>query len=368
MAVLTPLATEIYSAGGMTFVDTGQRLGDRRSWNCKLGDLDGDGDLDALVVNDRLAQVWLNDGEGRFKEGQQLMKRFSDLDLGDLDDDGDLDAFVVTPERRAEVWLNDGSGAFDTVERLSGEALGYGVALGDLDNDGDLDAYLAKENANMIWLNDGEGQFSDSGQRFGGDDPLEDMSIDVVLADLNGDSLLDVFEVVYSGRHRVWLNDGTGEFVESGQELKVGIGNSHGVAAGDLDDDGDLDVFVTVTDQMAFQVWFNDGGGRFTDSGQRLPSSNAQKVALGDLDGDGDLDAFMANSGNSDEGAGNTVWLNDGKGIFSDTGLRLGNSYSLQVALGDLDLDGDLDAFIVNSYFSNPGVDKSNRVWINSSY
>jgi hypothetical protein len=90
-------------------------------------------------------------------------------------------------------------------------------------------------------------------------------------------------------------------------------------------------------------------------------------VALGDLDGDGDLDAFMVNTGPSDTGAGNTIWLNDGFGVFYDSGYRLGVGYSIDVAMGDLDSDGDLDAFVVNSYFNNPKLEKSDRVWLNTT-
>jgi hypothetical protein len=81
---------------------------------------------------------------------------------------------------------------------------------------------------------------------------------------------------------------------------------------------------------------------------------------LGDLDGDGDLDAFVANAASS-AGAPNTVWLNDGRGTFSDSGLRLGNEVSYGLDLGDLDGDGDLDAFAANN--SPP-----NAVWLNGWY
>ena len=365
--ILTTSPSDSTPTGGETFVDSGQRLDDQRSWSVALGDLDADADVDALVVNDHRVQVWLNDGTGIFVSGQELVKHFSDLALGDLDGDGDLDAFAVGPERRGEIWLNDGFGFFEIGQRLSSGALGHAIALGDVDGDMDLDAYLASDGMNMLFLNNGQGQFTDSGQRFGSDDPIEDGSIDVVFADLDGDDDTDVFEVVYGGLHRIWFNDGSGNFMDSGQVVDVGEGNSHGVAIGDLDGDGDLDAFVTVTEIMAFQVWFNDGAGVFSNSGQSLPSSNAQKVDLGDLDGDGDLDAFMVNTGTSDEGAGNTIWINNGDGFFLDSGLRLGHEYSLDVALGDLDGDGDLDAFVVNSYFSNATVDKANRVWMNIS-
>jgi hypothetical protein len=364
-STFSPLPSEISPNGGVSFVDSGQRLGDMRSWDVDLGDLDNDGDLDAFVANDQRSQVWLNDGHAVFTKGEQRTKTVSGLSLGDLDQDGDLDAVAVNTEYGGVVWLNDGSGTFTTGQRMPDDVTGFNTALGDVDADGDLDTYIARDGLNMLWLNDGQGEFTDSGQRFGKNHPVNDMSIGAVLADLDGDGDLDVFEVIYGGLHRVWFNDGTGTFTDSGQELDVGSGNSHGVALGDLDNDGDLDAFVTITERMAFQVWLNDGAGAFINSGQSLPSSNAQMIDLGDLDGDGDLDAFMTNTGDSDAGSGNTVWLNDGNGTFFDSGLRLGHAYSLGIALGDLDGDGDLDAFVANAYFSSPSVDLSNRVWLN---
>jgi hypothetical protein len=82
----------------------------------------------------------------------------------------------------------------------------------------------------------------------------------------------------------------------------------------------------------------------FSDSGQNLGISHSFGVALGDVDGDGDLDAFVANA----NGQANKVWVNDGSGDFSDGYQGLGNSDSRAVALGDVDGDGDLDAFVVN--------------------
>ena len=90
-----------------------------------------------------------------------------------------------------------------------------------------------------------------------------------------------------------------------------------------------LDAFVANYNE-ANRVWVN-GGGTFTDSGQALGSSNSYDVALGDLDGDGDLDAFVANVSEA-----NRVWENDGSGTFTDSGQALGSSESLGVALGDL--------------------------------
>ena len=82
----------------------------------------------------------------------------------------------------------------------------------------------------------------------------------------------------------------------------------------------------------------------FVDSGQRLGSKHLDDVLLGDLDGDGDLDAFAVNR----SGAGHSVWLNDGTGTFVDSGQTLGSSNSFDGAMGDIDGDGDLDVLVSN--------------------
>ena len=122
---------------------------------------------------------------------------------------------------------------------------------------------------------------------------------DVALADLDGDSDLDAFFA--NGRYEafesntVWLNDGTGRFSGSGQLLGKPI-DTHSVALGDLDADGDLDAFVG--NGVTCQMFENNGEGWFL--AHRWTSTPGDSgawswtVALGDVDGDGDLDAFAA--------------------------------------------------------------------------
>ena len=348
------------------FIDSGQSLGSSDSMGVALGDLDGDGDLDAAVGNDHsyANKIYLNDGTGSFTDSGQSLDtsqgRFPAL--GDVDGDGDLDIFMPVNGAPNKVWLNNGMGTFsDSGQSLGGSAVHYSVALGDVDGDGDLDAFVTSNygQPNKVWLNNGMGTFSDSGQSLG-----NSSGTIVALGDVDSDGDLDAF--VANGDeggtqpNKVWLNDGTGNFSDSGQSLGSSI--SAGVALGDVDGDGDLDAFVSnigyYGGDPANKVWLNNGTGTFTDSGQSLGNSYSHKVALGDVDGDDDLDAFVTNYYG---GQPNKVWLNDGMGTFTDSGQSLGSSNSVGVALGDVDGDGDLDAFIANA------AGQANKVWLNTS-
>jgi hypothetical protein len=288
--------------GSGNFSDSGQSLGSANSQRVALGDLDGDLDLDAFVANYNGAnKVWLNDGSGNFSDsGQSLGSSATHgIALGDIDNDGDLDSFAANISA-SKVWLNDGSGNFSDSGQSLGSSYSWSVVFGDTDGDNDLDAFVANISAaNTVWLNDGNGNFTDSGQYLG------DSSRKLAVGDLDNDNDLDVFTASDPLSNKVWLNDGSGNFSDSGQSLgSLSNSNSWDAELGDLDGDNDMDVFVA-NFVLPNKVWLNDGNGNFSDSGQHLGiSSMSQGVAIGDLDGDLDLDAFVANRG------ANKVYLN----------------------------------------------------------
>jgi hypothetical protein len=328
-----------------------------------VGDLDADGDLDAVFSNMGFndSRVYLNDGKGHFTATEQLLtQQGHGVDLGDLDSDGDLDIFItcagygennVWHHQPSKVYFNDGNAVFALSEQNLGDSLpsGNNVRLHDIDTDGDLDATIIYyQDTNGIYLNDGTGRFTRSELTFetGSD-----------WADLNGDGAVDILYREPEVGYRTLINDGAGNFAE---HWFLSDSNTFrgGVGFGDLDDDGDLDVVVPCLDQSEHRhstVWYNDGTGKFEESGIELPVTRWSRVAVGDLNGDGHLDAFVNNFG-----LPSAVWLNDGDGGMIDSGIRLpGEWANAGCALGDYDGDGDLDVFIA-AFGGGP-----NELWFN---
>jgi hypothetical protein len=312
-------------AGGFTF--SPQRLGNYNSFAVALGDINGDGHIDAVEGN----RLYLNDGSGMFRGAgytpiwpQQAIFRLAPA-LADLNGNGSLDIFgaaccgggTVTPVRMPLqspdlVALNTGRGGFN----ISGGNLSplgsNAVALGDLDGDGSIDAFVAtglstyadgrntRATPNTVWLNDGQGVFRDSGQMLGNAESLA-----VALGDVNGNGFLDAV-VGNRGRDEIWFNDGTGRFTASGQRLN--IGQTRSVHLADLNGDGHLDLFTASA--SGGRAWLNDGTGRFA-GGQSISFSDDSAVALGDLNGNGVIDVLAAGV------EAYRVWLGLGDGRFS---------------------------------------------------
>ncbi|HHP7242329.1 MAG TPA: FG-GAP-like repeat-containing protein, partial [Cyclobacteriaceae bacterium] len=326
------------SAGGLDFFDSGQTLDG--AFDVKFGDMDNDGDFDAVILNNTdYIKILYNDA-GDFTTTQTVVTtsdRPNDIVLSDMDGDGDLDIVTAPDAINSQyfVLLNDGGGSFSYGNPFGNidTRIDY-VELGDLDGDGDLDAVLE---GRFIYFNDGSGNLANTAYS------LSSFSRDAKLADLDDDGDLDVVLALYSADNRIYFNDGSGSFT---LQQTFSSNNARSVQVGDLDNDGDLDIFFAslAGDE---DTWLNDGTGYFNGGSNPFDAiyGNYFNNILGDVDGDGDLDAF---DGRNDNDIHN-LFLNNGSGLFSFSGLEVGDTYSVNdIALSDVDQDGDLDLFIAS--------------------
>ena len=279
--------------------------------------------------------------------------------LVDIDSDGDLDLFQTVFEGGNRLFTNDGSGAFAEVSAARLPDLAepsVAVVAGDLTGDQLPDFFIANGNdvGNRLLANDGNGSFTDVS--------VESMpllvgsSTGVVAADLDDDGDLDI--VISNGlspggepgTNRVMLNN-DGLLIDATEEVLPAAGfAAAGIAAGDIDDDGDQDLLF-VGQQVGPRLYANDGQAVFKLAAPDALAASAQQAtgmvaaAVGDLNGDSRPDIYLAGPGSD------LILLNDGAGRFMDvTDLLLQPEAGAGggVTLADLDLDGNLDVLVVS--------------------
>lgn len=317
--------------------------------------------------------------------------------LFDMDGDGDLDVLLIQSGRVLappstpaghRLYRNRGDATFDDVSVESGIAAiagyGMGVATGDYDNDGDLDVYITGLGANRLLRNDGRGVFADVTEAAGV--AGSGWSTSATFVDVDADGHLDLFVTRYlnwsveaerecysltgkvdfcSPRNYdapttdlLFRNNGKGGFADISRAAGLGaaVGNGLGVIADDVNGDGRVDLFVA-NDGTPNHLWMNLGGLRFTESallsGVAIDQDGAPKAGMGvhaaDVDDDGDNDLIVMNLDTESD----SFFRNEGRFFVDDTtnvGLRVVSRRFTRfgVALLDFDNDGRLDLYEAN--------------------
>jgi FG-GAP-like repeat/FG-GAP repeat len=287
-----------------------------------VGDVDGDGDPDVIVVNAGQSFLLLNNGQGQFSDvtGDHLPTltlTAMAATLGDVDGDSDLDLVLANARGSNRLLLNDGHGIFTDVTDAHLPSLtqvSMSVQLGDVDGDGDLDLAVANRGSqNRLFLNDGTGVFTDATATHLPSDSA--LSYDVEFTDVDGNRTLDLVVANHGTPNRLLRNNGLGVFTDiTADQLPAVSGNSMDALLSDIDADGDVDLLFTAG-ATALLLFLNDGMGRFMEAtATHLPALNAFgiKVLAGDIDSDGDADLVLAAAGQDH------VLLNDGGGRFND--------------------------------------------------
>lgn len=342
-------------------------LGEGAQWRPYplLVDMNGDGHLD-LVATHRVPlennslHIWLGTGQGTFNAVPQTWSSpgYAALAAGDINHDGHLDLLAASHFHQLLTFLGDGTGRLTAAVRKTQD--GYVAArLADVNGDGHLDAIvLGYDKAGLeVYLGDGTGQWTLWAQFMRGN-----IGRDLAVADINGDGKLDIVAVFEHGVV-VFLQDGTGGWSQSPPNAYAIRGQFWNVAAGDVNQDGRLDLalngqFLGRSLPHGPDVYLGDGAGGWT------PASNGLKVfqlpshglALGDVDHDGCLDLVVG--GNATGRIGDTAY-----GLFLLTGDCRGN-WTLQphsglpseglmfprgIALGDINHDGFLDIVVAHA-------------------
>jgi VCBS repeat protein len=319
------------------------------SSNASIGDLNGDGHADIVLVKGRhwqvTSKIFFGDGQGHFAPGPALPSKAAksySASLADMTRSGHLDMVLSNdqPDRKL-VLLNDGKGNF-TVGGTYGDPhwSTRNAAVGDLNGDGYPDIVVAnREMTSYVCLNDGKLHFDCR--------PLQDSpsAATVAIADMNGDGLNDV---IYACRDScqsvVYFNDGKGNFA---RRLPWGPPKSstRAAAVADFDGDGHLDI-AACPEQMGCFVYLNDGKGNFGAGIQfQQPAALPYSMIAVDLNRDGRADILVGYVE-----APLMAYFNDGTGKkFQAVPFGDGKGTIYGMAAGDLDGDGWPDIVVARS-------------------
>ena len=365
-----------------------------------VGDIDGDGDLDVIFAYGGGSMGLRNDGTGTLSEDPHItmdgaaLPGASAVALGDLDGDGDLDAYLGRQWETPDVVLvNDGTGAFVSVELEGSEAGPAGGALGDLDGDGDLDLVVGRlqesPDPSAIVAGTETGHGVDLYRNDGGSFVLANdrlpasvqtaMVWEVEVLDVDSDGDLDLYLANDFGGwlvpNQLLLNDGTGAFTVDEDCFCDLAMYAMGSAVGDVDDDLRPDLYIT--DIGGPNLFVNDGAGAFYDGtlalGADVPPTERRMSSWGvqfadvDLDADLDLLAMFGRLGQHSEFVGEVVdpsWT-DGDAQDDvlllregDVGYRIADEVGFTdpergrtVATADLDGDGRPEVITAGKHF-----------------
>jgi hypothetical protein len=400
-----------------------------------LFDYDNDGDLDVFLIQGSSLPA-VDSGEDANGSGSRLFRndlavgtdgartlRFTDVTeasgivtpgygmgvaAGDFNNDGWVDLYLTKFDAPNQLLRNNGNGTFTDVSKSSGtdqRSWSVSASFVDVNRDGWLDLYVGNyiryslENStpcfgtsgavdycmpqayqplqDRLYINRGDGTFADASVRSGIAREYGP-ALGVSTADFNGDGWMDIYVANDGKENQLWINKHDGTF--ENQALLAGVAlpvtgkaeASMGVDAGDFDDDGDDDLFMTELTSEGSNLYVNDGSGVFEDrstpSGLSAPSVpfTGFGTAWFDYDNDGRLDLLSVNG---------TVQIietlrqakdplplhqrkllfhNLGGGRFEEVGARAGEVFKLSevgrgAAFGDIDNDGDIDVLIGNN-------------------
>lgn len=422
--VAAPLSAQIHfidiaAQAGLDFVhhngaSNEKRLPETTGSGAVFFDSDGDGDLDIYLVDSgdlvkgrgqAHNRLYRND-DGKWRDiasaaGVQGRGYGMGAVAADYDGDGDFDLYL-TNWGEDLLYRNEGDGTYVDVTEEAGlhnPLWGTSAAFFDRDNDGDLDLYVANyadfklgeqpwcgradldlrfycdprqfsATTDLLYDNEGDGTFADISARAG--ISVAGNGLGVVCGDFDADGDQDIYVANDLTPNLLYENQSDGSFVENALLMGVALSQNGvaqagmGVDAGDYDNDGDMDLFVT-NYQLENNAIYRNDGTFYSEVSNGVGVSEISLNYLGfgtgflDYDNDGWLDLFVANGHVHDNIAAYDelvrhaqqaqLFYNDGQGRFADHSAELGPGLAAAYvgrgsAFGDFDLDGDMDILL----------------------
>jgi hypothetical protein len=356
--------------------------GDSRSVNWI--DVNGDNWIDLQITNGLYPGqdnfLYLNNGAGDFVplSGDTIVtdgKPSDGATWADIDNDGDLDAVVVNWYGLNNMcYRNDGSGNFtyDASVPFATEG-GYSetAAWGDYDLDGFVDLLVtnsAGTKKNFLHHSNGDGTFTKITSGDVANDAFKSRCVNWTDMDNDGDP--DLLITNEDSEHEnLYRNDGGGTFVKvTTGDLVTAGGSTMSASWGDIDNDGDQDVFLC-NDGGTNMLFRNEGSLTFTrvlgDTAVTTPS-NSFSSAWADIDNDADLDLYVTNAFKPGVKCPGFLYLNDGTGAFtrSSEPMTLDSGWTYGCAFGDYDNDGFQDLAVATCRFG--GTDEPDWLYHNN--
>ena len=371
----------------------------RWSEGVEAADVDNDGDLDLLFAdgdgfsspgtkrqNILLINNFVPSGSATFTDESVArlganVSNAKGVTTADVNNDGWVDILFVNAWKTDTPFLYINKGAADPgVFTLESAARGLtntlssgGAQFGDLDDDGDLDliinhAYLGSPAGRpKLYFNDGTGNFTQDAAALGAS--LKSAQMDVQLVDIDNDFDLDFFGVCRAnnagGKHYLMLNDGAGTFTDVSTTLPATSSNVYEAEAGDLDGDTDLDLF------FISMSGFQEGWGEndivpsttlsFTNTGTIPGSADDNEVALFDVDTDGDFDVVVGSLGSTE-----ALYRNDGSFSFVNVSAEIQSvsDSTLDITVVDVNNDGRYD--LVSAQGESNSAQWANKLYRNT--
>lgn len=327
-----------------------------------------------------LTKLYLNNGSGSFTalSNPSLVNVFNgDVKFLDADNDGDLDVFITgstsSPSNTANLYLNNGIGFYTLSTGSNFELVRAGKNdIGDVDGDGDIDIITTGQNPSgnpvtKFYLNNGSGIYNPQSSS-----PFTNLQYGAArFIDIDNDGDLDLLLCGENNTGQpiteLYSNNGSGIFTLNTSSTIDGFTSSD-IATGDIDNDGDIDFIICGQSgaNIATKLYLNNGSGVFSELiGTPFAPVMLGTVKLADVDNDGDLDVYVMGTG---PGGGSAViakiYANMGTNTFIEAASIVG-AYFSSAAIADVNGDNKADIIHSGTSFTQPI--HATRLFLNTS-